>query len=61
VSALTAAFAIGQLIGPLSVRAVLALGGGFSAALVLAAAVLIAGAALLRGGAPAARTADCSA
>jgi predicted MFS family arabinose efflux permease len=44
VAAMTAAFAAGQVVGPLAVSAV----GGFTAALALAAAALLASAALLR-------------
>ncbi|MND09866.1 hypothetical protein D3C83_335190 [compost metagenome] len=46
-AAMTAAFAAGQIAGPLSVSLVVGLGGGFSAALLIACATLIAGAALL--------------
>jgi hypothetical protein len=46
-AAMTAAFAAGQIAGPLSVNAVLGAGGGFAAALLLACAVLVAGALLL--------------
>ena len=42
-SAMTAAFALGQMLGPLSVSLVFALGGGLDAALLLGASVLIAG------------------
>ena len=43
-SALTAAFAIGQIAGPLSVSLLMALGGGLPIALLLASGVLVAGA-----------------
>jgi len=46
-AAMTAAFAAGQIIGPLSVSIVAGAGGGFSAALLAACAALLAGAALL--------------
>jgi len=46
-AALTAAFAAGQIAGPLSVSFVVGAGGGFSAALLVACAALVAGAALL--------------
>lgn len=46
-SAMTAAFALGQLLGPLSVNLILARGGSLSTALILAAAVLVAGACVL--------------
>jgi len=46
-AAMTAAFAAGQIIGPLSVSLLLSAGGGFAAALLFACAVLVAGAALL--------------
>jgi predicted MFS family arabinose efflux permease len=42
--AMTAAFAIGQILGPLSVNLLILLGGGLASALVLASAVLAAGA-----------------
>ena len=43
-AALTAAFAFGQIVGPLSVSWLIGADGDFSAALVLAGAVLVAGA-----------------
>ena len=46
-AAMTAAFAAGQIAGPLSVSFMIGAGGGFSAALLLACGVLLAGAALL--------------
>lgn len=46
-AAMTAAFAAGQIIGPLSVSIVVGAGEGFSAALLAACAALLAGAALL--------------
>jgi MFS family permease len=46
-AAMTAAFAAGQIIGPLSVSLLLSAGGGFSTALLSACAVLVAGALLL--------------
>jgi hypothetical protein len=46
-AAMTAAFAAGQIAGPLSVSFVLSAGGGFAAALLVACAVLVAGALLL--------------
>ncbi len=46
-AAMTAAFAAGQIVGPLSVSAIVSLGGGFSAALMIACGVLLAGAGLL--------------
>ena len=53
-SAMTAAFAIGQLLGPLSARALLDSGGGLASALLIASGVLAAGAYALNGR-PAAR------
>ena len=47
-AAMTAAFAAGQIVGPLSVSAVLGAGGGFSAALLVASGVLVGGALLLK-------------
>ena len=46
-AAMTAAFAAGQIVGPLSVSAIVSLGGGFSAALLIACGFLLAGAMLL--------------
>jgi predicted MFS family arabinose efflux permease len=46
-AAMTAAFAAGQIAGPLSVSFLVSAGGGFSAALLLACGVLLAGALLL--------------
>ena len=46
-ASMTAAFAAGQIIGPLSVSFVIGAGGGFSAALLVACAALVAGALLL--------------
>jgi hypothetical protein len=46
-SAMTAAFAIGQLLGPLSARALLNTGGGLPSALLIASGVLAAGACAL--------------
>jgi predicted MFS family arabinose efflux permease len=46
-ASMTAAFAAGQIIGPLSVSFVISAGGGFSAALLVACAALVGGAALL--------------
>jgi predicted MFS family arabinose efflux permease len=46
-AAMTAAFAAGQIAGPLSVSLLVGAGGGFAAALLIACAVLLAGAALL--------------
>jgi predicted MFS family arabinose efflux permease len=46
-AAMTAAFAAGQIAGPLSVSFLVGAGGGFAGALLCAGAVLIAGAALL--------------
>jgi len=46
-AAMTAAFAAGQIVGPLSVSVVLSAGGGFSAALLVASAALVGGALLL--------------
>jgi len=46
-AAMTAAFAAGQIIGPLSVSFVVGAGGGFAGALLFACAVLVAGALLL--------------
>ena len=43
VSALTAAFAIGQILGPLSVSLLIELGGGLAAALLIASCTLVAG------------------
>ena len=43
-SALTAAFAIGQILGPLSVSLLMAQGCGLAAALLIASGVLVAGA-----------------
>jgi hypothetical protein len=54
-SAMTAAFAIGQLLGPLSVRALLDTGGGLASALLIASGVLAAGAYALNGFTPAGR------
>ena len=54
-SAMTAAFAIGQLLGPLSVRALLDTGGGLASALLIASGVLAAGACALNGFTPAGR------
>jgi MFS family permease len=47
VAAMTAAFAAGQIVGPLSVSAIVSVGGGFSAALLIACCVLVASAAAL--------------
>ena len=47
IAAMTAAFAAGQIVGPLCVSLIMSAGGGFSAALLIACAVLVAGAALL--------------
>ena len=47
IAAMTAAFAAGQIVGPLSVSLIVSSVGGFSAALLIACAVLVAGAALL--------------
>jgi len=44
---MTAAFAAGQIAGPLSVSFLVGAGGGFAAALLCACAVLVAGALLL--------------
>jgi MFS family permease len=52
VAAMTAAFAAGQIIGPLSVSAIVSAGGGFSAALLIACCVLVAGAGALLGAKP---------
>ncbi len=46
-SALTAAFAIGQMLGPLSVSLLIQLGGGLASALLFASGVLVAGAYML--------------
>jgi predicted MFS family arabinose efflux permease len=46
-AAMTAAFAAGQIAGPLSVSFLVGAGGGFAGALLVAGAVLLAGAALL--------------
>jgi predicted MFS family arabinose efflux permease len=46
-AAMTAAFAAGQIAGPLAVSFLVSAGGGFSAALLFASAVLVAGALLL--------------
>ena len=46
-AAMTAAFAAGQIVGPLAVSLTVGTGGGFSAALLSACAVLLAGALLL--------------
>ena len=46
-AAMTAAFAAGQIVGPLFVSLIVGTGGGFSAALLSASAVLVAGALLL--------------
>ena len=46
-AAMTAAFAAGQIAGPLSVSVLLGAGGGFSGALLVACAALVAGALLL--------------
>ncbi len=46
-AAMTAAFAAGQIVGPLAVSFVVGAGGGFSAALLFACAVLVAGALML--------------
>jgi predicted MFS family arabinose efflux permease len=46
-AAMTAAFAAGQIAGPLSVSLIVSLGGGFAAALLIACGVLVAGALLL--------------
>jgi len=46
-AAMTAAFAAGQIAGPLSVSLIVGLGGGFAAALLIACGVLVAGALLL--------------
>ena len=48
-AAMTAAFAAGQIVGPLSVSFLVGTGGGFAGALLCASAVLIAGAVLLLG------------
>jgi hypothetical protein len=48
-SAMTAAFAIGQLLGPLSARALLDTGGGLASPLLIASGVLAAGAYALGG------------
>jgi predicted MFS family arabinose efflux permease len=48
VAAMTAAFAAGQIAGPLSVSALASAGGGFSAALLIACCVLVASAGALR-------------
>jgi MFS family permease len=57
-SAMTAAFAIGQLLGPLSARALLNTGGGLASALLIASGVLAAGACALYERAPARRGID---
>jgi hypothetical protein len=44
---MTSAFALGQIVGPLAVAALVRASGGFSAALVLAAALLAVSAAAL--------------
>lgn len=54
-SAMTAAFAIGQLLGPLSARALLNTGSGLMAALLIASGVLAAGACALYERTPARR------
>ena len=46
-AAMTAAFAAGQIAGPLSVSFLVGAGGGFAGALLIACALLVAGAALL--------------
>jgi len=46
-AAMTAAFAAGQIVGPLSVSLLVSAGGGFAGALLFACAVLVAGAAML--------------
>lgn len=46
-AAMTAAFAAGQIVGPLLVSLIVGLGGGFSVALVIAGGVLLAGVAFL--------------
>lgn len=46
-AAMTAAFAAGQIAGPLCVSLIVSVGGGFAAALLIACGVLIAGALLL--------------
>jgi MFS family permease len=46
-AAMTAAFAAGQIVGPLSVSLLVSAGGGFDAALLIACAALVAGAVLL--------------
>lgn len=46
-AAMTAAFAAGQIAGPLSVSYLVGAGGGFAGALLFACAILVAGAALL--------------
>lgn len=48
-AAMTAAFAAGQIAGPLSVSFLVSAGGGYTAALLIACASLLAGAALLLG------------
>ena len=48
IAAMTAAFAAGQIVGPLSVSAIAGAGGGFSAALLIACVVLVASAGALR-------------
>jgi hypothetical protein len=47
---LTAAFGIGQIVGPLIVSAIAASGGSYDTALVVAGAVLAAGVVILAGG-----------
>jgi hypothetical protein len=51
VSALTAAFAIGQILGPMSVSLLIHLGGDLASALLIASGVLMAGAYVLYRGA----------
>jgi hypothetical protein len=46
-AAMTAAFAAGQIAGPLAVSLIVSLGGGFASALLIACGVLVAGALLL--------------
>ncbi len=46
-AAMTAAFAAGQIAGPLAVSLIVSMGGGFSAALLIACGALVAGALLL--------------
>ena len=52
IAAMTSAFAVGQILGPLAVSALVRATGGFSAALVLAAALLAVSALALMRGAP---------